>query len=158
MYTEEQQIDRLAELHRLLNEIQGFVEWPSSSRADYMQSALRSICKYSESMLREASEGHYSIALYLSRHMSVSSRQMLDAAVDKEFNDRFLDNHDDSELPDNGEALVSEAKVREAMLHLLVAAQFSIIMLVLLAMRSADIIKNVRLRPVYDILHRLAEE
>ncbi|MDE0553634.1 MAG: hypothetical protein OXI24_05425, partial [Candidatus Poribacteria bacterium] len=70
MYTEEQQIDRLSELHKLLIDLRDYVKWPEGLQGSHLDSTMRTMSRLSEAIIREAAEGRFSIAMTLSLNMS----------------------------------------------------------------------------------------
>ena len=149
MSDEREQVDRLAELHNLIIDIRDNAVWPTTIQGDYLASTMRSIARFSESIIWEALKGRYSIALVLSRHAYDSSRHLLDLASDDNFNTTLTE---PTPVPDTGEVLVPDEKVRSAILSLIISSHLTVLMLTLLSLRSVDGIDSARLKAIGEIL------
>lgn len=149
MSDEREQIDRLAELHNLIIDIRYNALLPTTPQGDYLASTMRSIARFSESIVWEAMRGRYSIALTLSRHAYDSSRHLLDIAVDEHFNEKYTG---PSPMPDTGEVLVPDEKVRSAILSLIISSHLTVLMLTLLSLRSVDGIDDINLMNISEVL------
>ena len=158
MNNEIQGLNRLNELHTFLKGIDELAIWPNTPKSEYLKSSLSTLCKFSESIFREAVERRYPVALQLTKYTNESAKRMLDVAADKDFNQTFCEYMSDPSIPDNTDIPIEEEQVRAAMLAILVAHQLGVLSVVLLALSASDSILDLSIFSLKETLDEWINE